>query len=213
MLELAGRISACKICVERPLNTTLPHPPRPVAVLSNSARIAICGQAPGIRVHNSGRPFTDPSGDRLRVWMGVDDEVFYDASRVAIVPMGFCFPGYDKKGGDLPPRRECKAAWHDQVFAAMPQLKLVLAVGGYAQSYHLPARQNEAGRPRNLTETVAAWQEHLVPRNDRPCPGAAVFAMPHPSWRNNAWLKRNSWFEADVLPELRKRVSECLRSE
>ncbi|MEO0496683.1 MAG: uracil-DNA glycosylase family protein, partial [Pseudomonadota bacterium] len=133
--------------------------------------------------------------------------------KIAIVPMGFCFPGYDKKGSDLPPRRECRAAWHDEVFQAMPQLRLVLAIGGYAQAYHLPTRRNQDGKPRNLTETVEAWREHLAPRNDGPCPGAAVIATPHPSWRNNAWLKRNSWFEAEVLPELQKRVSDCLEIE
>ncbi|MEO0498873.1 MAG: uracil-DNA glycosylase family protein, partial [Pseudomonadota bacterium] len=189
---MARRISACQICTERPLRTPLPHGPRPVAVLSSTAQIAICGQAPGLRVHKSGRPFTDPSGDRLRTWMKLSETDFYDASKVAIVPMGFCFPGYDKKGSDLPPRRECRAAWHDEVFQAMPQLRLVLAIGGYAQAYHLPPRRNKDGKPRSLTETVEAWREHLAPRNDGPCPGAAVIAMPHPSWRNNAWLKRNS---------------------
>ncbi|MEO0636643.1 MAG: uracil-DNA glycosylase family protein [Pseudomonadota bacterium] len=213
MRNLGHRVSACRICVDGPRQAPLPHEPRPVCVLSSSARIAISGQAPGLRVHKSGRPFTDPSGDRLRDWMQVDEATFYDPNKIAIVPMGFCFPGYDAKGSDLPPRRECREAWHDEVFAAMPQLRLVLAVGGYAQSYHLPSRRNRDGKPRNLTQTVAAWREYLQPRNDGPVPGAVVMPIPHPSWRNNAWLKQNSWFEAELLPELRQRVSECLEAE
>ncbi|MEM1365244.1 MAG: uracil-DNA glycosylase family protein [Pseudomonadota bacterium] len=210
MCALAERINACRLCVEAPIKRPLPHEPRPVAVLSTDARIVVCGQAPGLRVHKSGRPFTDPSGDRLRKWMNVDEATFYDAGKLSIVPMGFCFPGYDARGADMPPRRECKANWHDAVFAAMPQVKLVLAIGGYAQDYHLPRRLTAEGKRPNLTQTVADWRTHMAPRNDGPCPGAAVFALPHPSWRNNAWLKRNSWFEAEVLPQLRKHVSDCL---
>ena len=202
-------IRKCRICVEQPLRIPLPHEPRPVAVLSPVARIAICGQAPGIRVHNSGVPFTDPSGDRLREWMGVSSEVFYDADRVAIVPMGFCFPGYDKNGGDLPPRRECRQTWHDRVFAAMPQLELKLVIGGAAFHYHLG---KEAAK--SVTRTVTDWQhyfhgEHKLAGEGQ---GAAsrVIPLPHPSWRNNAWLKKNPWFEKDLLPVLRETIQKMI---
>ncbi len=167
---------------------------------SATARLAICGQAPGTRVHASGIPFNDPSGDRLRGWMGVGRDTFYDRDRIAIIPMGFCFPGLDAKGGDLPPRRECAATWHDRVFAAMPQLQLVLAIGQYAQAYHLGA-----DRRRTLTETVAAWRE--IWQSDR---SPRILPMPHPSWRNTAWLRRHPWFEADVLPVLRAEVKRLV---
>lgn len=198
---LARAIGACRICRDSPLGTQLAHEPNPVAVLSGTARICIAGQAPGIRVHQSGRPFTDPSGDRLRQWMSVDESTFYDRSKLAIVPMGFCFPGYDAKGGDLPPRRECRAQWHDGVFAAMPQIDLLLVIGQYAQAYHMPDR-----RGVNLTQTVAAWRDHLEPNEA----GRIVLPLPHPSWRNNAWLKRNPWFEQAFLPVLRKMISQRL---
>ncbi|WP_436640250.1 uracil-DNA glycosylase family protein [Microbaculum sp. FT89] len=195
--RLAGEIAACRVCVDTPRGRPLPHEPRPVAWLSGSARLAICGQAPGTRVHATGIPFNDPSGDRLRDWMGIGRETFYDRARIAIVPMGFCFPGLDAKGGDLPPRRECAATWHDRVFAAMPQIELIVAIGQYAQAYHLGA-----ARRRSLAETVAAWREiwdgQASPR---------VLALPHPSWRNTAWLKRNPWFETDVVPVLRAEVA------
>lgn len=168
-----------------------------MAVLSSTARILVAGQAPGTRVHASGKPFTDPSGERLRDWMGVGPEVFYDASRVAILPMGFCFPGLDEKGGDLPPRRECAPHWRARALAAMPQIELVLAIGLYAQRWHL----GEAARG-GLTQTVERWRALLAaPR--RP----VVLPMPHPSWRNNTWLKRHPWFEAELVPELRRRVA------
>lgn len=198
---LAQAIGACRICRDAPLTTPLPHEPNPVAVLSGTARMCIAGQAPGLRVHRSGRPFTDPSGDRLRQWMGIDETVFYDSRQLAIVPMGFCFPGYDAKGGDLPPRRECRAQWHDTVFAAMPQVDLLLVIGQYAQAYHMPDR-----RGANLTQTVAAWRDHLVPSEA----GRIVLPLPHPSWRNNGWLRRNPWFEQEFLPVLRKMISQRL---
>ncbi len=198
--RLSGKIAACRVCVETPLGKPLPHEPRPVAYLSATARLAVCGQAPGTRVHATGIPFNDPSGDRLRDWMGVDRDTFYDTSRIAIVPMGFCFPGLDAKGGDLPPRRECAATWHDRVFAAMPQIELVIAVGQYAQAYHLKAE-----RRGSLTATVAAWRE-IWERDVAP----RVLPLPHPSWRNTAWLKRNPWFEADVLPVLRAEVGRLV---
>ncbi|WP_349360384.1 uracil-DNA glycosylase family protein [Stappia sp.] len=203
-LENLGReIAACRRCVEAPRRRPLPHAPRPVCVLSDTARIAICGQAPGTRVHESGRPFTDPSGDRLRAWMGVDESVFYDARRIAIVPMGFCFPGLDAKGGDLPPRPECRALWHDRIFAAMPQLRLRLVIGGYAQAYHLGTH-----RRASVRDTVAAWREILTATRAE---GRAAICVPHPSWRNNAWLKANPWFEEECLPVLRSEVARLLK--
>ena len=198
--RLLGEIRCCRICVERPANPPLPHEPRPVAVLSGTARILICGQAPGTRVHASGKPFDDPSGDRLRDWMGIDRTVFYDADRIAILPMGFCFPGLDPKGGDLPPRRECAPAWRERAMAAMPQVELLLAIGQYAQGWHL--REQRRG---NLTATVAAWREILA-ASGKP----AVVPLPHPSWRNNGWLRKNPWFEVELAPELRRRVASLV---
>jgi uracil-DNA glycosylase len=167
---------------------------------SRSARLAVCSQAPGTKVHASGTPFTDRSGDRLRDWMGVTPQEFYDEKRLAIVPMGFCFPGQDKKGGDLPPRRECAELWHRRLFAALPQLQLVLAVGSYAQNFHLG---EAAGN--TLQETVLAWRTHLK-RKGRP----RVLPLPHPSWRNNGWLTANPWFERELLPALRREVRSLL---
>ncbi|MBA4209648.1 MAG: uracil-DNA glycosylase [Parvibaculum sp.] len=193
--DLAADIRACRLCVENPQGKALPHEPRPVLRVSQTARICVAGQAPGTRVHASGTPFTDPSGDRLRDWMGVTPEEFYDVSRIAIVPMGFCFPGLDAKGGDLPPRRECASRWRAPLFDLMPQVEMVLAVGQYAQAWHLGA-----ARKKNLTETVAAWQEYY-PR---------CLPLPHPSWRNNAWLKRNPWFEKELLPVLKRDVRRLI---
>lgn len=201
MLEdLESRIAACRICRDTPHGLQLPHEPRPVLQVSKTARVCICGQAPGTRVHKSGRPFTDPSGDRLRQWMDVAEDVFYDPSRLAIVPMGFCFPGLDAKGGDLPPRRECWEAWHDQLFAALPQVELILVIGQYAQAYHLGK-----ARRKSLTETVADWQGYWnAPRE----PGVpAILPLPHPSWRNTGWLKKNPWFETDLLPVMRMEIA------
>jgi uracil-DNA glycosylase len=146
-----------------------------------------------MKVHLSGMPFTDPSGDRLRDWTGLDHDTFYDRARVAILPMAFCFPGYDAKGADLPPPPICARAWRDKVLAELPGLRLVLLVGGYAQKWHLGVRSP-------VTETVRAWRDHL--------PGA--IPLPHPSWRNTAWLRRNPWFEAELLPVLKQKVQEAL---
>ena len=200
LAKLEREIHACRLCRDAPSGRPLPHEPRPVLQVSTTARLAICGQAPGTRVHVSGRPFTDPSGDRLRAWIGLDPETFYDARRVAIVPMGFCFPGLDAKGGDLPPRRECARTWHADVFAALPQIELVLLVGAYAQAWHLGDRSGPS-----LTATVANWQAI------RAWPGSRKYVpLPHPSWRNNGWVKRNSWFEADLLPVLRADVKAAI---
>lgn len=196
---LQEEIAACRICRDRPSGKILPHEPRPVAVLSATARVAICGQAPGTRVHATGIPFNDPSGDRLREWMGVTREAFYDRSRFAIVPMGFCFPGLDRHGGDLPPRPECRRAWHDHIFAAMPQVRLFLLIGSHAQRYHLGSRA-QAG----VTATVAAWRDGLEPDPA----GRRYLPLPHPSWRNSAWLKKNPWFEKDLLPVLARMIQE-----
>lgn len=201
LAKLGAAIGACRICRDDPIGSPLPHEPRPVCVASATARIAICGQAPGTRVHASGKPFTDPSGDRLRQWLAVDEATFYDAAKIAIVPMGFCFPGLDAKGGDLPPRKECAHTWHAALFDAMAQLDLVIAVGQYAQAFHLGSL-----RRKTLTQTVAAWRDYgAVPgKNYR------VIPTPHPSWRNTGWLKRNLWFETDLLPVLQAEVHSRL---
>ncbi|WP_293721484.1 uracil-DNA glycosylase family protein [Stappia sp.] len=202
LVDLGKRISDCRQCVLQPERQPLPHEPRPVCVLSSHARIAICGQAPGTRVHASGRPFTDPSGDRLRDWLGIGPEVFYDPCRVAIVPMGFCFPGLDAKGGDRPPRSECRKLWHDRVFEAMPNVGLRIVIGSYAQAYHLGEH-----RRSTLSATVADWREVLAATRKE---GRPAIALPHPSWRNNAWLRRNPWFEQECLPVLREEVAALL---
>jgi uracil-DNA glycosylase len=183
-------IRACTVCAE-----AMPHAPRPIIQAASPARIMIIGQAPGTRVHASGVPFTDPSGDRLRDWMGVDETVFYDTSKIAIVPMGFCFPGLDAKGSDLPPRRECAPLWQEKVRVAMPNVALTLLVGMYAQRFHLG--KNAA---KTLTDTVNAADTY----------GPEFLPLPHPSWRNSAWLKRNPWFGEKILPLLRRRVGELL---
>jgi len=194
---LLAALRACRLCRDAPIYPpALPHEPRPVIQASAGARLLIAGQAPGTRVHASGRPFTDPSGVRLRGWLGLDEARFYDETRVAIVPMGHCFPGLDDKGGDRPPRRECAPLWRPRILAALPAVELVLAVGGYAQAWHL-----RADARANLTETVAAWHDILA-RDAFP----RVLPLPHPSWRNNAWLRRNPWFEKELLPVLRREV-------
>ncbi len=195
--ELTLQVRHCRVCRDRPAagKPQLPHEPRPVLQVSSTARIMIAGQAPGTRVHASGRPFTDPSGDRLRDWMGVGEDVFYNPDKLAIVPMGFCFPGLDARGGDLPPRAECAPHWRDSLMRAMPQIALVLAIGMYAQKWHLARQQKPT-----LTETVRNWRQYhdMTP--------ASVIPMPHPSWRNTGWLKKNPWFEAELLPVLKADV-------
>ncbi|WP_170409668.1 uracil-DNA glycosylase family protein [Ruegeria atlantica] len=193
MNSLQKEISTCRICAERFAATETAHQPRPVVWFQSGTPILIAGQAPGARVHASGRPFTDPSGDRLRDWLGVDEAVFYDRSRISIVPMAFCFPGYDTRKADLPPPPICGQTWHDKVMRVLGEPPLTVLVGGHAHKYHLNARTS-------VTETVRNWRDH-APR---------VFALPHPSWRNTAWMKKNPWFQADLLPVLRARVQEVL---
>lgn len=197
--SLLNDIRACRICRDEPQGSVLPHEPRPVVQVSKSAKVLIAGQAPGTRVHESGRPFTDPSGDRLRQWMGIDNDVFYDETRIAIVPMGFCFPGLDKRGGDLPPRPECAPHWRSKLLSHLPSIELVLVIGQYAQAWHLgPLRK------QSLTETVLHWRETYAALKP------SVIALPHPSWRNNTWLKKNPWFEEEVLPVLRADVKRLV---
>jgi uracil-DNA glycosylase len=192
---LPDRIAACRLCAERFAATATAHAPRPVLRVAPTARILVAGQAPGARVHASGLPFDDPSGDRLRDWMGIDRPTFYDRSRIAVAPMAFCFPGYDAKGSDLPPPRICAETWRAEVLAGLPKVELTLLVGQYAQAWHLGAR-----RGRSLTETVRRWRKF----------GPELLPLPHPSWRNTAWLKANPWFAEEVVPWLRSRVAQML---
>ena len=187
--KLQQEIRACTICAKH-----LPLGPRPIFQISRTARILIAGQAPGSKVHASGIPFDDASGDRLRDWLGVNRETFYDASRVAILPMGFCYPGTGKSG-DLPPRPECAAAWHEKILSELSAVKLTLVIGQYAMEWHLGTNAKPT-----LTETVEAWRE-FSPK---------LWPLPHPSPRNNIWLKKNPWFARDVLPELREQVKTTL---
>ncbi|QWP77383.1 uracil-DNA glycosylase family protein [Lysobacter sp. K5869] len=184
---LLHAIRACTLCAAH-----LPHGVRPVLQASAAARLLIAGQAPGRKVHESGIPFDDASGERLRDWLGVDRETFYDAARVAIVPMGFCYPGKGKSG-DLPPRPECAPAWQARLLPQLRGVRMTLAVGQYAQAWHLPGAAS-------LTQAVAAWRERW-PR---------LVALPHPSPRNNLWLKRNPWFERELVPALREQVARAL---
>ena len=198
--SLSADIAVCRLCKTAPQGAPLPHEPRPVARLSGTARILVAGQAPGRRVHASGLPFDDRSGDRLRDWMGLDRPAFYNPALVAFLPMGFCFPGNDSKGGDLPPRRECRAQWHRRALAAMPQISLLLLIGAYAQDYHLRRLGRDSLRGASLDATVANWRAFAGLRRPR------IFALPHPSWRNTGWLNKNPWFNSDVVPCLRAAV-------
>jgi uracil-DNA glycosylase len=186
--ELVRQVRACQICAD-----VLPLGPRPVIQLSECSKILVVGQAPGRRVHETGLPFNDPSGDRLRDWMGITRDTFYNEQKLAILPMGFCYPGTGKSG-DLPPRAECAPAWREALLARLKEIELTLVIGQYAHAWHLP----DAGR--KLTDNVRQWRQYwptLVP-------------MPHPSPRNNLWLRRNPWFEQELVPALRERVAEVL---
>ena len=193
MSDLHTAISACRLCAARFAATRTRHTPRPVVWFDPAARLLIASQAPGLRGHEAGGPFWDRSGDRLRHWLGVDKDTFYDRSRIAILPNSFCFPGYDANGSDLPPPRLCSETWHSRAMASMPNLRLKLVIGGHAQKWHLGTR-------RPVTEVVQDWR--AAPEG--------VIPLPHPSWRNTGWLKRNPWFEADLVPELQRRVREVL---
>lgn len=189
LANLKRQVAACQHCADK-----LPHPPRPVIQVSPTARILIAGQAPGRKVHETGIPFNDPSGDRLRHWMGINRELFYDSSKIAILSMGFCFPGTGKSG-DLPPRPECAKKWRVPLLEQLRHIELTLVIGQYALAWHLKGRTR-----RNLTETVRCWQEY----------GEEIIPLPHPSPRNLGWLKKNPWFERDVVPALRQRIGRIL---
>lgn len=198
---LVGSIRACRVCHDNPrYGKPLAHEPRPILQISKSARICIVGQAPGTRVHKSGRPFDDPSGVRLRQWLGIDETAFYDSSKIAIIPMGFCFPGLRADGSDLPPRRECAEIWREKLFAHVPNVKLHLLIGGYAQRWHL----GEKAARQGVNRTVQQWRDVYEQESS-----LRRIPLPHPSWRNNKWLERNTWFDTDLLPVLRANV-RCL---
>lgn len=191
--ELSALSSAardCRLCAD-----VLELGPRPVFQVSTFARILVVSQAPGTRVHATGRPFTDPSGERLRKWMGVNDEIFYDAKKIAILPMGFCYPGRNPRGGDLPPRPECAHHWRAKFDALLGQIEFTLVIGQYAIKHYLPVHKNQ-----NLTQTVKDWRTFLPD----------FMPLPHPSWRNNSWLKSNIWFSREALPALQSRVRQIL---
>ncbi len=187
--RLLSEARACTLCAAH-----LPHAPRPVMRMAATARLLIVGQAPGRRVHESGIPWNDPSGDRLRDWLQLAPDAFYDTTRVAILPVGLCYPG-TVAGADLPPRPQCAPLWHPKLVPQLKHVSLTLLVGGYAQAYYLGAR-----RKRGLTETVSAFREYLP----------QYLPLPHPSWRNSGWLKRHPWFERDLLPELRRLLHSAL---
>jgi len=178
-------VRSCSLCIKH-----LPHGVRPVVQIDPNAKILIAGQAPGSKVHKTGIPFDDPSGDRLRLWMGVDKRLFYDATKIAILPMGFCYPGTGKSG-DLSPRKECAEQWRDQLLALMPKIQLTLVIGQYAIRWHLPETKKDS-----LTNTVKSWRTHWPDK----------LPLPHPSPRNNIWLKKNAWFEHEIIPTLQRRI-------
>jgi uracil-DNA glycosylase len=190
---IKNKIRSCRICEARFAETITMHEPNPVVWFSASARILVAGQAPGVRVHESGKPFTDATGDRLRDWMGLDDAEFYDTRHIAILPMAFCFPGHDGKKSDLPPPPVCKRTWHDQVMNILGNVELKVLVGGYAQKYHL-------GVKTGVNQTVSDWREYAP----------TVYPLPLPSWRSAAWVKKNPWFEEELLPSLRSRVQALM---
>jgi len=204
--RLQAQIAACEACVSAPKGPPLPHAAHPVLRVSTTARLLIASQAPGNLVNQTGVPFNDPSGDRLRDWLGLDRESFYDVRRIAIVPMGFCFPGYDASGADLPPRRECRELWHDRLFDALPRIETVLAIGRYAQAYHFRRLGHVLPSKAGMTEVVSRWRDF-----DMSCP--RIFPLPHPSWRNSGWLKRHPWFEKEMLPVLRAEVARLMKAQ
>ncbi len=190
MRRLLSEIRSCEVC-----KAYLPLGPRPIVAAHSDAKIIIIGQAPGTKVHETGVPWDDPSGRQLRKWLGVSDEVFYDENKIALVPMGFCYPGKGK-GGDLAPRTECAPLWHQQLWDNMPNLELIILIGTYAQNYYLKGEME-----KNLTETVKAYRKYLP----------KYFPLPHPSPRNRFWLAKNPWFGGEVVINLQERVSDCLK--
>ncbi len=192
MEKLLSDIRACKVC-----SASLPLGPRPMVTAHSDAKIIIIGQAPGTKVHETGVPWDDPSGKQLRKWLGVSNTVFYDETKIALVPMGFCYPGKGK-GGDLPPRPECAPLWHQKLWDGMPNLKLIILIGTYAQKYYL-----KEAMEKNLTETVKAYEKYLP----------IYFPLPHPSPRNRFWLTKNPWFEDEVLPQLKERITQVLLTD
>lgn len=197
---LVDEIAGCRACAEAFAATPSAHAPRPVLQIAPRARLCLAGQAPGVQAHVKGRPFDDPSGQRLRRWLGLAEAAFYDAEKLAILPMGFCFPGQNAKGADLPPARACAALWRERLMAAHPRLELILILGKHALDWHLGPR-----RYPTLTAAAADWRARLnAPERPR------AVALPHPSWRNNAWLKRNPWFEDEAAPALRAAVAELI---
>ena len=203
--RLIQRLRACRLCRDSPRHLPpLPHEPRPVIQAAPSARICIVSQAPGARVHASGRPYTDASGARLRGWLGLNEQVFYDERIVAIVPMGFCFPGNDAEGGDLPPRRECAETWHALVLKQLADVELMLLIGQYGQKWHLH-RSLAAG---GVTDALQRWRETYDESSRR-----RIMPLPHPSWRNNGWIKRNPQFESELLPVLRADINALVSSK
>lgn len=187
--KIINEVKECTLCVPH-----LPLGPRPVFQMHPKAKILIVGQAPGSKVHATGIPFDDPSGNRLRDWMGINKDIFYDAEKIAILPMGFCYPGTGKSG-DLPPRKECAEKWRNQLLGLMPEIQLTLVIGQYALDWHLKDQKK-----KNLTETVKAWKEYWP----------ESLPLPHPSPRNNIWLKKNEWFEKEILPDLKQKISDIL---
>jgi uracil-DNA glycosylase len=189
--EAVAAARACRICA-----AALPLGPRPVLLVRATSRLLIVSQAPGTRVHETGLPFNDRSGDRLRGWLGIDRDTFYGHPNLGIMPVGMCYPGVDAKGGDRPPMKVCAPTWHPRIRPLLPHVELTLLVGSYAQAYYLGRR-----RKASMTDTIAAWRDYLPD----------FLPLPHPSWRNTAWLKRQPWFERDVVPELQRRVRALLR--
>ncbi len=193
MTDIRPALRKCTLCADRFAATATAHRPNPVVWFQPGARLLIASQAPGIKVHKANMPFCDASGVRLRTWLGLDDAAFYDRARVAIIPMAFCFPGYDAKGSDLPPPPVCARTWRAGALASVPDVRLTVLIGGHAMKYHLPGFTT-------VTDAVRNWDRHPE----------GVFALPHPSWRNTGWLKKNPWFEAEVIPRLQAAVKEVM---
>jgi len=190
MEKLLDDIRACTLCQDLPLG------PRPIIRAQKTAKLLIIGQAPGTKVHQSGIPWDDPSGERLRDWLGMSRDVFYDDRTVAIMPMGLCYPGKQDKGGDKPPRKECAPAWHEKILANLNEVELTLFVGSYAQNYYLAENKQ-----KNMTETVRCWRDYLDQN---------IMPLPHPSWRVVNMMKKNPWFETELLPHLRQIVQKII---